>query len=109
MPTTHTLETELLRIEYEQTGPADAPVALLLHGFPDDLRTWDAVVPQLIAAGYQTIVPSVRGCGGTVFLDPTTMRSGQSTALAQDTIDLLDGLGIDKVTLVGHDWGARTG
>ena len=108
MPT-HYVETETLRIAYEQRGPAHAPVALLLHGFPDDYHTWDDVSVQLVAAGYQTIAPSMRGCGGSVFLSPDTPRSGQATALAQDAIDLLDHLGIEKVTLVGHDWGARAG
>ncbi|MGI4886892.1 MAG: alpha/beta fold hydrolase [Janthinobacterium lividum] len=103
----HTLDTPTLRLAYERRGPADAPVALLLHGFPDDLRTWDAVAEQLVAAGYQTLAPSMRGCGGSVFLDSDTPRSGQTTALAQDAIDLLDGLGIEKVVLVGHDWGAH--
>jgi pimeloyl-ACP methyl ester carboxylesterase len=105
----HFIETEVLRLAYEQRGPANAPVALLLHGFPDDYRTWDDVAAQLVAAGYQTIAPSMRGCGDSVFLDPDTPRSGQTTALAQDAIDLLDHLGIEKVTLVGHDWGARAG
>jgi pimeloyl-ACP methyl ester carboxylesterase len=105
----HLIETEVLRLAYEQRGPANAPVALLLHGFPDDDRTWNDVATQLVAAGYQTIAPSMRGCGDSVFLDPNTPRSGQTTALAQDAIDLLDHLGIEKVTLVGHDWGARAG
>jgi pimeloyl-ACP methyl ester carboxylesterase len=109
MPTHHTIDTDVLRIAYERNGPADAPVALLLHGFPDDFHTWDEVANQLVAAGYQTIAPSMRGCGGSVFLNPDTPRSGQTTALAQDAIDLLDHLGIEKVTLVGHDWGARAG
>ncbi len=49
----------------------------------------------------------MRGCGGSIFLSRDTLRSGQTTALAQDVIDLLDHLGIKKVTLIGHDWGAR--
>ena len=104
-----TLDTPILRIAYERRGPTNAPVALLLHGFPDDYHTWSAVSEQLVAAGYQTIAPSMRGCAGSVFLDSDTMRSGQTTALAQDAIDLLDALGIEQVTLVGHDWGARAG
>jgi pimeloyl-ACP methyl ester carboxylesterase len=105
----HVIETEVLRLAYEQRGPLHAPVALLLHGFPDDYRTWEDVATQLVAAGYQTIVPSMRGCAGSVFLDPDIPRSGQTTAMAQDAIDLLDHLGIEQVTLVGHDWGARAG
>ena len=107
MASTHSLETEVLRIAYERRGPAEAPVVLLLHGFPDDVRTWDSVVERLLAAGYQTLAPSMRGCGGSVFPDPNTPRSGQVTAQAQDAIDLLDQLGIAKVLLVGHDWGAH--
>ncbi|NML65011.1 alpha/beta hydrolase [Hymenobacter sp. RP-2-7] len=109
MPTTHFIDTEVLHLEYQQNGPADAPAALLLHGFPDDYHTWDAVSAQLVAAGYQTIAPSMRGCAGSVFRAASTLRSGQTTALAQDAIDLLDALGLAKVTLVGHDWGARAG
>ena len=108
LPTAYTFESPTLRLAYERRGPAHAPVALLLHGFPDDLRTWDAVAERLVANGYQTLALSIRGCGGSVFLGADTPRSGQSTALAQDAIDLLDHLGIDKVVLVGHDWGART-
>lgn len=51
----------------------------------------------------------MRGCGGSVFPNPDTPRSGQTTAQTQDTIDLLDHLGIDKVVVPGHDWGARAG
>jgi len=102
-----TVETEVLRIAYERRGPAEAPVVLLLHGFPDDVRTWDNVVELLLAAGYQTLAPSMRGCAGSMFPDPNTPRSGQTTAQAQDAVDLLDQLGIDKVILVGHDWGAH--
>ena len=72
---TGTVETEVLRIAYERRGPAEAPVVLLLHGFPDDVRTWDGVVEPLLAAGYQTLAPSMRGCGGSVFLDARTPRS----------------------------------
>ena len=104
---TGTVETEVLRIAYERRGPETAPVVLLLHGFPDDLRTWDGVVEPLLAAGYQTLVPSMRGCGGSVFPNPDTPRSGQAVAQAQDAIDLLDHLGIAHVVLVGHDWGAH--
>ena len=104
-----TLDTPVLRLAYERRGPATAPVVLLLHGFPDDYHTWDALAGQLVAAGYQTIAPSVRGCGHSVFLAADTMRSGQVVAFAQDYIDLLDGLGIAKATVVGHDWGARAG
>ncbi|OUJ67768.1 alpha/beta fold hydrolase [Hymenobacter crusticola] len=109
MTSSHSIETDVLHLAYERRGPANAPVVLLLHGFPDDVRTWDEVVEALLAAGYQTLAPSMRGCGGSTFLDPDTPRSGQAVAQAQDAIDLLDQLDIDRAVVVGHDWGARAG
>lgn len=104
-----TLDTSLLRLAYERHGPENAPVALLLHGFPDDYHTWDNIAGPLVAGGYQVLIPSIRGCAGTTFLAADTLRSGQVVAFAQDAIDLLDSLGIAKATVVGHDWGARAG
>lgn len=101
------VETELLRVAYERRGEG-APV-LLLHGWPDDVRTWDSVATILTDQGYSTIAPYSRGYGETTFRDASTERSGQVVALAQDAIDLLDALGLEKVTVVGHDWGCRAG
>jgi pimeloyl-ACP methyl ester carboxylesterase len=104
-----TLTTDLLEIAYEDAGPADGPPVLLLHGWPDSPRTWQDVVPRLNAAGLRTIVPALRGFAPTRFRDPDTPRTAQIVALAQDALDLLDRLGLDRVVVVGHDWGARAG
>ena len=102
-----TVRTELLDLAYEEGGPADGPVVLLLHGWPDAPRGWAAVAPLLQAAGWRTIAPYLRGTAPTQFLDPSTPRVGSGVALAQDAIDLLDALHLDRVAVVGHDWGAR--
>ena len=81
---------------------------LLLHGWPDDVRAWDAVAPALAASGRRVIVPYLRGFGPTRFLESSTPRTGQPTALAQDAVDLLDALDIKKAVVVGHDWGVGT-
>jgi pimeloyl-ACP methyl ester carboxylesterase len=104
-----TLTTELLEIAYADDGPRDGPPVLLLHGWPDSPRTWREVASRLAEAGYRTIVPALRGFAPTRFRDPDTPRTGQVVALAQDALDLLDGLGLDRAAVVGHDWGARTG
>ena len=109
MPATLTAETDKLSIAYETHGPEDGPPVLLLHGWPDDVRAWDGVAPVLAAAGKRVIVPHLRGWGPTRFLEKSTPRTGQPTALAQDAADLLDALHIKKVLLVGHDWGAGIG
>jgi pimeloyl-ACP methyl ester carboxylesterase len=104
-----TLTTELLEIAYADDGPRDGPPVLLLHGWPDSPRTWREVASRLTGAGHRTIVPALRGFAPTRFRDPDTPRTGQVVALAQDALDLLDGLGLDRAAVVGHDWGARTG
>ena len=102
-----TISTDVLDIVYEERGePVGVPV-ILLHGWPDDVRTWDLVVEALAARGYRTFAPYLRGFGPTRFRDPSTMRSGEITAIARDVIAFADALGLQRPLLVGHDWGAR--
>jgi pimeloyl-ACP methyl ester carboxylesterase len=101
------IETRLLQISYEDSGPPEGPPVLLLHGWPDDVRGWRGVAPLLHAAGYRTIAPYLRGFGLTLFRSSETPRDGRGVALAQDAIDLADALGIPTFAAIGHDWGAR--
>ena len=96
-----------LAIAYEEDGPADAVPVLLLHGWPDDSSTWDGVRPGLVEAGLRAIVPMLRGFGGTRFLADAAPRTGNSGIHAMDAIALMDGLGIDRFMVVGHDWGSN--
>jgi pimeloyl-ACP methyl ester carboxylesterase len=88
----------------EGTGP---PV-LLLHGWPDAARGWDAVGAGLRDAGRRVITPDNRGCGATRFRSAQTLRDGSAAALADDVLELADAHGLDRFAVVGHDWGART-
>lgn len=101
------VSTPLLDIAYEASGPSDGFPVLLVHGWPDDVRTWDRVLPKLHAARYRTIVPWLRGYGSTRFLHADTFRSGQLAALGQDLVDFTIALDLGRHALVGHDWGAR--
>ena len=107
MPTGFSVRTPTLDIGYEAQGDANDFPVVLLHGFPDDAHAWDAVAASLAAAGYRTLVPYLRGYGPTRFLDAATPRMAQQAALAQDLIDFLDALGLDRVGLAGYDWGGR--
>jgi pimeloyl-ACP methyl ester carboxylesterase len=99
--------TRFVQIEYEEQGAAgDLPV-ILLHGFPDSLRTWDRVIDNLKGERLRFLVPHLRGFGATRVDNPEAM-SGQTGALAQDVLDFADAHGVDRFVLVGHDWGART-
>ena len=46
---------------YLEAGPADGPLALLFHGFPDSAWTWRLLMPELAAAGYHAVAPWLRG------------------------------------------------
>ena len=66
------------------------------------------MAPLLAAEGYRVIVPYLRGYGTTRFLSDDTFRNGQQSALAVDTVALMDALEIEQAILAGFDWGART-
>jgi pimeloyl-ACP methyl ester carboxylesterase len=101
------IRTPVLDVAYELSGPAGGLPVVLLHGFPYDPRSFDEVVTIVNAAGFRTIVPYLRGYGGTRFLAAETLRSGEQAALGQDLKELLDALGIRKAVLGGYDWGGR--
>ena len=99
--------TSVLEIAYEEAGPADGPVAVLSHGFPYDVRAYDEVADFMAASGVRVVAPYLRGYGPTRFTDAATLRSGEQGALAQDLLDLLDALDIERAVVGGYDWGGR--
>lgn len=101
------VRTSVLDIVYEHSGPADAYPVVLMHGFPYDPRAFDEVIPIITAAGFRTIVPYLRGYGGTRFLSSDAMRSGEQAAIGHDLLEMLDALKITEAILAGFDWGAR--
>jgi pimeloyl-ACP methyl ester carboxylesterase len=102
------IDAGVLNIGYAEAGPADGPAVILLHGWPYDIYSYVDVAPSLASAGYRVIVPYVRGFGTTRFLSSETPRNGQQSVIAADTIALMDALKIQKATVAGFDWGART-
>ncbi len=101
------VKTAVLRIELDEEGSPDGEPLLLLHGWPDAPRGWRPVAARLHESGWRTIVPALRGSGATRFRSTDAPRDGHGVALAADAIDLLDVLGIGRIPVVGHDWGAR--
>jgi pimeloyl-ACP methyl ester carboxylesterase len=102
------IDAGLLNVGYAEAGPANGPPVILLHGWPYDIYSFVDVTPLLASGGYRVIVPYVRGYGTTRFLSSETFRNGQPSAVALDLIALMDALKIEKATLAGFDWGART-
>ena len=94
-----------LDIAFKTTGGPEGWPVLLLHGFPYDIHSFDAVIPQLTAQGARVIVPYLRGFGPTRFLAEKTPRSGQQAAVGFDVLALMDALRIESAILAGFDWG----
>jgi pimeloyl-ACP methyl ester carboxylesterase len=101
------VDAGVLNVAYYEAGPADGPVAVLLHGFPYDIHAFVDVAPMLAARGCRAIVPYLRGYGATVFRDSATPRSGEQAAVGADLIALIDALGIERAVFAGYDWGGR--
>ncbi len=59
-----TLQTPLLEAAYLEAGPADGRPVVLLHGWPDDARTWGTVVGPLAASGWRTLAPPTCAASG---------------------------------------------
>ncbi|WP_315138590.1 alpha/beta hydrolase [Achromobacter marplatensis] len=95
----------VLHIAFHESGPADGPPVLLMHGFPYDVQAYAEVAPILAARGCRVVVPYLRGFGPTQFVDADTPRSGEQAALGADLLALLDALDIPRAVLAGYDWG----
>jgi pimeloyl-ACP methyl ester carboxylesterase len=107
-PSLKQIDAGVLNVGYAEAGPSDGPVVILLHGWPYDIHSYVDVAPLLASAGYRVIVPYLRGYGTTRFLSNDTFRNGQQSAVAVDIVALMDALKIEKATVAGYDWGART-
>jgi pimeloyl-ACP methyl ester carboxylesterase len=84
-------------------GPADGPVVLLLHGFPETSAQWRHQLEALGAAGYRAVAPDQRGYSPGA--RPSPVEAYDPERLVEDTIGFADALGADRVHLVGHDFG----
>jgi pimeloyl-ACP methyl ester carboxylesterase len=94
-----------LRFEVLDSGPVDAPAVVLLHGFPQQPSSFEAVASRLNAAGLRTLTPSQRGYTRTA--RPTRRRDYRTAATAADVVALLDTAGLAQAHLVGHDLGGN--
>jgi pimeloyl-ACP methyl ester carboxylesterase len=102
------IDAGILNVGYAEAGPATGRPVILLHGWPYDIHSYVDVAPLLASAGYRVVIPYLRGYGPTRFLSSETFRNGQPSALALDSIALMDALKIEKAIIAGFDWGART-
>jgi pimeloyl-ACP methyl ester carboxylesterase len=93
-----------LVFDVHDAGPVNGTPVVLLHGFPQDSRSWDAVSPLLHTRGYRTIAPDQRGYSPGA--RPRQRRAYRNSELTEDVVELIRVAGLGPVHLVGHDWGA---
>ena len=85
-------------------GPANGPVLILLHGFPEFWFSWHRQIEPLASAGFRVVVPDQRGYNLTS--KPRGIASYAISNLVSDVIAIADQLGAQRFFLTGHDWGA---
>ncbi|HOB12886.1 MAG TPA: alpha/beta hydrolase [Novosphingobium sp.] len=89
-----------LDVIYE--GPRDAPALIFLHGFPESHRTWRHQIARF-KDRFRCIAPDQRGYRGSS--KPQQVDAYTPDKLIGDVFQLADALGVDRFTVVGHDWG----
>jgi epoxide hydrolase A/B len=98
------VDTNGVLLRVTEAGDRGAPVVVLAHGFPELAYSWRHQISVLADAGYHVLVPDQRGYGGSA--KPAAVEDYGVVALTADVVGLLDDVGAEKATIIGHDWGA---
>ena len=93
-----------IEMHIAEAGPADGPLVVLCHGFPESWYSWRHQLPALAAAGYRVVAPDQRGYGRTEA--PKEVGAYTQFQLVGDIVGLVQVLGADSAVVAGHDWGA---
>lgn len=101
------IATNGVRLNVAVAGPADGPLVILLHGFPEFWFCWRAQIGPLAEKGYHVVAPDQRGYN--LSDKPRGVAAYDLDVLARDIVGLADHFGAKTFSLVGHDWGAIVG
>lgn len=99
-----TVTVDGVDLHVSEAGPADGPLVVLLHGFPELGYSWRHQIPALAAAGFRVLTPDLRGYGLSDAPEP--VEAYGIPELVGDVVALIDHAGADQAVVVGHDWGA---
>ncbi|MDB5511297.1 MAG: alpha/beta hydrolase [Enterovirga sp.] len=97
------LEIDGIRLYVIEAGPADGPLLILLHGFPEFSYGWRHQIGPLAQAGFRVVVPDQRGYGRSD--KPEGLDAYRLARLGADVLALASACGAERFRLVGHDWG----
>ena len=95
------LRVGTVRWHWVEAGDPKGPTVLLLHGLPESWYSWVKVLP-LLDPSFHYIVPDMKGYGQSTASD----TDYNWHTVAKQNLDLVDALGVGKLFIVGHDWGA---
>jgi pimeloyl-ACP methyl ester carboxylesterase len=100
----NTKQIEVNGINFNIVDEGEGQPVLLLHGFPDSSLLWRNQLPALTKAGFRIIAPDQRGFGESE--KPQDVQSYSFDKLLSDVTGILDACDVQKVHVIGHDWGA---
>jgi pimeloyl-ACP methyl ester carboxylesterase len=98
------IKTNGVTLHVAQAGADDAPLVLMLHGYPEFWYGWRRQIEHLAAHGYRVWAPDQRGYN--LSEKPAGINAYRMNYLVDDVLGLLDAAGVESTYLVGHDWGA---
>lgn len=99
-----TVNVNGINMHIAEKGSSEDPVILFLHGFPDLWYTWRHQITTFASLGYRAVAPDLRGYGDTEA--PASITSYSCHHIVGDIVALIQSLGVDRVYVVAHDWGA---
>ena len=91
-----------IELDVVDEGSEDAPALIFLHGFPESHRTWRHQIAHL-KDRFRCVAPDQRGYRGSS--KPQEVEAYTPDKLIGDVFQLADALGIERFTVLGHDWG----
>ena len=102
--THRSIETNGIDMHIAEAGPADGPLVVLCHGFPESWYSWRHQLQALAEAGYRVVAPDQRGYGDTTA--PQDNAAYTQFHLVGDVVGLVQALDAETAVIAGHDWGA---
>lgn len=99
-----TLDVFVWEPDRRAVDAGDARTVLALHGFPESAWEWEKVAEILAGQGVRVVAPMQRGYSPAA--RPVGVHNYAIEHLAADALDVADGQGLDRVHVLGHDWGA---
>ena len=104
--TNRRIATNGIELNIAEQGDPNAPLIVMLHGFPESWFSWRHQFAPLAAAGYHVVAPDMRGYGDSD--KPADIGAYNQIEVVNDIKGLVAALGYETAIVLGHDWGGPT-